>query len=176
MGNESSKVVANNNNNNTNKIITKDKCIDIHIENDTNNNICPITYEKIVIPYSLQCGHIFEKESIEKWLKKNNSCPICRTQQKYDNEDDKEYNDANVETFLIKSDDELIDFGLIANTKFTIKTDFMDNLNKIIALINSNFERDPVEICIPNIMPNILFHPGQILRLNIKHGKIIEYY
>ena len=29
-------------------------------------------------PYVLDCGHSFDKEGIEEWMKKSNKCPLCR--------------------------------------------------------------------------------------------------
>lgn len=29
----------------------------------------------------LNCDHIYHKKCIKKWLKKNNSCPLCRSKQ-----------------------------------------------------------------------------------------------
>jgi len=28
---------------------------------------------------SISCGHTFHKSCIEKWIRKKNNCPICRT-------------------------------------------------------------------------------------------------
>lgn len=48
----------------------------------TNNLICPLTQD--IIPLNtnvreLNCNHIFTQNNIDIWLRKNNSCPICRT-------------------------------------------------------------------------------------------------
>ena len=40
--------------------------------------ICPISQDHITFPYLTECEHLFEYESIAKWLKTNNSCPVCR--------------------------------------------------------------------------------------------------
>jgi hypothetical protein len=32
----------------------------------------------MVDPVNIACGHEFSKKAIEKWLGKNESCPICR--------------------------------------------------------------------------------------------------
>ena len=51
------------------------------------NNICPIfmtnfTHDKEVT--ELPCGHIFEPEGINKWLKEeSNTCPVCRYEFEY---------------------------------------------------------------------------------------------
>lgn len=54
-------------------------------DNDTlvlNNETCNICCDNYV-PGQLkrnipQCGHCYHKKCIDKWLKKNGSCPICR--------------------------------------------------------------------------------------------------
>eukprot|EP00347_Sterkiella_histriomuscorum_P024381 403331318 len=39
---------------------------------------CPITHEPIIIPYKTQCNHVFEESAITDWLKREQSCPVCR--------------------------------------------------------------------------------------------------
>ena len=39
---------------------------------------CPISGEKMKSPYVLDCGHSFEEAKIKEWMKKYNTCPICR--------------------------------------------------------------------------------------------------
>ena len=39
---------------------------------------CPITLEKIVIAVKTTCGHVFSKDALEKWIKTNGTCPVCR--------------------------------------------------------------------------------------------------
>ncbi len=47
-------------------------------------NICPISDENINIPVALHCGHIFEKENVDTWIKHrenkhmNITCPTCK--------------------------------------------------------------------------------------------------
>lgn len=41
--------------------------------------ICTICRNNIKSKRSLKCGHIFCKICINKWLKKSNNCPNCRT-------------------------------------------------------------------------------------------------
>lgn len=41
-------------------------------------NECCICLEKINNTTLLQCKHKFHKKCIEKWLQKNNNCPLCR--------------------------------------------------------------------------------------------------
>lgn len=39
--------------------------------------MCPITHEIMKIPVILvETGHTFEKSALEKWLEKNNTCPM----------------------------------------------------------------------------------------------------
>lgn len=51
----------------------------IHTHNDF---ICPICISKSKKKtlVSLECGHIFHKKCIIKWLLKNQNCPLCRTE------------------------------------------------------------------------------------------------
>lgn len=44
---------------------------------DSKDN-CPISQDTPINPVKLNCEHIFDKENIIIWLKKNNSCPVCR--------------------------------------------------------------------------------------------------
>lgn len=54
---------------------------------NSKNNECPIILEKLIIgkEYSiLPCDHVFDKESILKWLNnQSNKCPICRFELDY---------------------------------------------------------------------------------------------
>lgn len=41
--------------------------------------LCPIAQEVMEDPMMIiVCGHTFEKDVIEAWLKKNSSCPLCK--------------------------------------------------------------------------------------------------
>lgn len=42
---------------------------------------CPICFEKIDKKerYFLPCSHYFHQDCVEKWLRKNTKCPICKT-------------------------------------------------------------------------------------------------
>ncbi|CAN7038957.1 unnamed protein product [Brassica rapa subsp. trilocularis] len=43
---------------------------------------CPVCLTKLSSAESrmeLQCSHVFHRDCVIKWLKKNPSCPICRT-------------------------------------------------------------------------------------------------
>ena len=44
---------------------------------------CPVCLEKFKdneFKRELKCGHVFHKKCIDKWIKHQNSCPICRKQ------------------------------------------------------------------------------------------------
>ena len=49
---------------------------------EQNKAICPITLDQITSANSTitSCGHIFNKNAIHRWLKKNKTCPECRTE------------------------------------------------------------------------------------------------
>ncbi len=56
--------------------------IDIDIENDnisTNSINCSICLSSLDNYTRIICGHIFHKECIDTWNKKNNTCPLCRS-------------------------------------------------------------------------------------------------
>jgi len=58
----------------------KNKNLNEELIKDSNNDICSICLEKLkddkcVI---LNCEHIYHKDCIKEWLKKNNNCPNCR--------------------------------------------------------------------------------------------------
>lgn len=40
---------------------------------------CPITFDPMKDPVITQCGHTFERTSLEEYMTKKNICPICRT-------------------------------------------------------------------------------------------------
>ena len=39
---------------------------------------CPICVEQVTEPGAIDCGHTFCYTCIEKWLKLNNACPLCK--------------------------------------------------------------------------------------------------
>lgn len=47
---------------------------------DNISRICSICQEEILFSrlLTLRCHHYFHQECIQKWLERNNSCPICR--------------------------------------------------------------------------------------------------
>lgn len=45
---------------------------------DSECSICISEYLNNEYYRTLNCGHTFHKRCIDKWIKKNNSCPICR--------------------------------------------------------------------------------------------------
>ena len=52
--------------------------IEVTTEDDLECAICLKTMSKGDILHKLPCLHKFHKECIIKWLKKINSCPLCR--------------------------------------------------------------------------------------------------
>ncbi len=40
--------------------------------------ICPISMNIMTVPVVLECGHTFDKDSLENWLNVNMVCPTCR--------------------------------------------------------------------------------------------------
>ncbi len=41
-------------------------------------SICQQVYKEKEYARELKCKHVYHKKCIDKWLKKNPSCPICR--------------------------------------------------------------------------------------------------
>jgi len=41
-------------------------------------SICQEVYKENEYSRKLKCGHIFHKKCVDRWLKKNPSCPVCR--------------------------------------------------------------------------------------------------
>lgn len=41
-------------------------------------NTCPICLQKIKFKKTLPCSHKYCNECIKEWLRKNDSCPVCR--------------------------------------------------------------------------------------------------
>jgi len=48
------------------------------VEDKEECSICMEIYKLNEIVFELPCVHIYHKECIKKWLKSNNTCPICR--------------------------------------------------------------------------------------------------
>lgn len=44
---------------------------------------CPIYMTIMKEPMVSNCGHSFEQEAIEKWMKKDKKCPVCKTKIKH---------------------------------------------------------------------------------------------
>lgn len=51
------------------------------MQQETVDNVCPISMETMKESHTLECGHTFEKIYVQKWLEKNDSCPLCRRTQ-----------------------------------------------------------------------------------------------
>jgi len=63
------------------KVINSFKNISIsskQVEDKEECSICMESYKLNELVYELPCVHIYHKECIKKWLKSNNTCPICR--------------------------------------------------------------------------------------------------
>jgi len=41
---------------------------------------CPVTLQPMDDPVGINCGHVFERSSIEQWLETKSTCPVCRVQ------------------------------------------------------------------------------------------------
>lgn len=51
----------------------------VSTENPKPVETCPICYETdSVVRQTLPCGHTFHLHCVEQWLRKNNTCPMCR--------------------------------------------------------------------------------------------------
>jgi hypothetical protein len=73
-------------------------------ELDNDEYMCPITGETAKNPVITICNHIFEKNALNMWLEKSNSCPLCRTTIKKRKEIKKNYEWINkLGKSLIKS-------------------------------------------------------------------------
>ncbi len=40
---------------------------------------CPITLSKYRVGYKTPCNHSFSKKGLNRWIKNNYTCPICRS-------------------------------------------------------------------------------------------------
>ena len=88
--NNNTSLENNNNNDISNKKITNKDILKqlgsykrINIDDDLIKckSSCPIcldNYKDKEYKRTLKCGHTFHKKCIDKWIKKHNSCPICR--------------------------------------------------------------------------------------------------
>ncbi len=56
-------------------LIIKNKLLEF---TNLNNDDCPITLMKYKKGYMTSCNHSFSKKGLDKWLKDNFTCPICR--------------------------------------------------------------------------------------------------
>lgn len=73
--------IENINTGNNERLIKKNK--KIITLNETNNKDCVICFEEYKegdIIIELECKHVYHDPCISKWLQKDLSCPMCRTQ------------------------------------------------------------------------------------------------
>ena len=70
----------NTNDNNENIIENSKKIIDINDTNEKECIICFNDYKSDDKLAELECNHIYHDHCIIRWLQKDLSCPICRTQ------------------------------------------------------------------------------------------------
>lgn len=54
-------------------LITKE-----HISKKLDCAICQDPFEMEILVATLPCKHMFHKDCLQVWLKRNNSCPLCR--------------------------------------------------------------------------------------------------
>lgn len=48
------------------------------IEDNQELDIDPISYEGICNPVTLECGHLFDYETLINWMVRSDNCPMCR--------------------------------------------------------------------------------------------------
>lgn len=46
--------------------------------------ICPIFMQIMENPIKLKCNHTFDEFSLNQWIKKHNTCPLCRQKFNFD--------------------------------------------------------------------------------------------
>jgi len=52
---------------------------------------CAVCYEDLKEKATLlPCGHLYDKDCIEKWLKQHNQCPICRKELKSEDQENED--------------------------------------------------------------------------------------
>lgn len=65
-------------------------------DDDDLSHICPICFELIddnvnLRVRTLSCGHIFHNQCLEEWLNNNNTCPSCRQELSFEEQNSYEY-------------------------------------------------------------------------------------
>lgn len=81
FNNDNRRVVETRINENNERLIENNKkIITLHETNEKDCIICFEEYKEGDIIIELECKHIYHDPCISKWLQKDLSCPMCRTQ------------------------------------------------------------------------------------------------
>lgn len=92
--------------------------------------ICIEEFQKKDIVVSLPCLHLFHKQCIINWLKKNSSCPLCKYEVVYDKELETD-DEKKINLFNFKLDSKSIE-EKFSQSKEYINDKFKKMKNKII--------------------------------------------
>jgi hypothetical protein len=41
---------------------------------------CPVCFDRLYVPVTLKCNHVFCEHCIYEWLDKEKTCPVCRAE------------------------------------------------------------------------------------------------
>lgn len=109
--------------------------------NEEYENVCPISMEKMKEPYTLACGHTFDKINIERWLEKKNDCPMCRKKQSK-NESEKDKLEKELDEFR-----KLFDMNYISEYVKNLNDDDIEKTkNKLTSFLGTENESDIQEM------------------------------
>ena len=94
-------------------------------------NTCPICLQKIKFKKTLPCSHKYCNECIKEWLRKNDSCPVCRCKTEHRYNTRLNHFNKNEKKILnnIKSLINLYEWTFLTNTE---KVNVFNNLIKSI--------------------------------------------
>ena len=130
------------------KAIFNDSCVicleefQKEIESSENNDIKK-EEEKTKV---LECGHKFHEKCIIEWMKKQNKCPICRNEQKYDKDENK---------VVIEQDNNFFQFLL------NIQIDYPNERT-----VNNNIVEPLFNTIRSNFLSRFVYHSGNSGRAN----------